>query len=325
MQSAKFFIPLPGRVKDFYARSNFFLFLAGLCFSIVVGTIVWWAYLLYRNTGYLQNLSMQLAAYDKDFAIYNHWTVRKNMIVWEAITLLALVMASGISGLFFMMRDRARHRSFQSFFASMTHELRTPLSSIGLQVDSIARTRTDPEKQQRYIGRLQQDMHRLEAQIERALELSRIERNAQSASEPVDIATEWNRARQAFASRAQDAIQYDDAAIQGSAIADPHRLQIVFRNLLENSILHGKSENLVVSVSARNDGKNLILAYADNGNGYSGDRAVLTKLFAKGTGSKGTGVGLYLCRSLIIAMGGKFSIVPADAGFVVEIALRSVA
>ena len=323
MGDFRFFLPLPARFKDFYARSHFFLFLAGLCFSLVVGTIIWWAYLLYRNTGYLQSLSMKLATYDNDFTVYNHWTVRQNMIVWEAVTLLALVMLSGLSGLFFMLRDRARHRSFQSFFASMTHELRTPLSSIGLQVDSIVRTKSDPEKQQRYIVRLQEDMHRLEAQIERALELSRIENNRQSAVETLNIQTEWQRARQSFASRAHDRIIFNDKNLAGMVLADSHRLQIVLRNLMENTLAHGGRDKYNVNVSSHVTHDFLVLEYTDDGQGYQGNMDNLLRLFAKGEGSKGTGVGLYLCRSLVKAMGGQFNIQPQKNGFAVQLKLRA--
>src|SRR5690606_29195371 len=72
-------------------------------------------------------------------------------------------------------RDRKRTRSIQAFFASLTHELKTPLTSIRLQAESIADPTNDDAFKRQLVERLLADTSRLEAQVERSLELARLE------------------------------------------------------------------------------------------------------------------------------------------------------
>ena len=83
----------------------------------------------------------------------------------------------GVDGVLFWLywRDAKRTRSLQAFFASLTHELRTPLTSIRLQAESISDGLADHPEQKDFLQRLLEDSQRLELQVERVLELARVE------------------------------------------------------------------------------------------------------------------------------------------------------
>ena len=93
------------------------------------------------------------------------------MLVGESSSFLALLLAVSLLLAWLYWREHRRARSMQAFFASVTHELRTPLTSIRLQAEAIA----EGEQRAELARRLLEDSHRLESQIDKTLELARIE------------------------------------------------------------------------------------------------------------------------------------------------------
>ena len=87
--------------------------------------------------------------------------------------------------------------------------------------------------------------------------------------------------------------------------ADPTAVQIIFKNLLENSVRHSERERVEIDIQVRSDPKGGVrLSLQDNGEGFLGDEKRLGRLFQKGATSQGTGVGLYLVQALMKRMKG---------------------
>ena len=97
----------------------------------------------------------------------------QHMLHWESTTFFVLAVVSSAFLFWLYWLDMRRARSIQAFFASVTHELRTPLTSIRLQAESIAEQ--CDESQRQLVARLLEDTTRLEGQVERTLELARLE------------------------------------------------------------------------------------------------------------------------------------------------------
>jgi signal transduction histidine kinase len=105
-------------------------------------------------------------------------------------------------------------------------------------------------------------------------------------------------------------VQPDLPAIHG----DTSALQLILRNLVENSVRHGDRSLIHIVVEARRAGSVVELHYRDDGRGFEGDPATLGRLFLRGGESRGTGVGLYLVRVLMDRMGGSVRFAHADGG-----------
>ena len=80
-------------------------------------------------------------------------------------------------------RENRRARGMQAFFAAVTHELRTPLTSIRLQAEAIA----EGDQRVELARRLLEDSHRLESQIDKTLELARIEGGGPLAEQAIPL------------------------------------------------------------------------------------------------------------------------------------------
>lgn len=262
--------------------------------ALVLAIIGWWGWLLISKTRQIVALEGSI---DK--------TQVMRMIYWEAGTLFLLVGVSTALSLYFYLRDAARTRQLKLFFAAMAHELRTPLSSIRLQSEALARKVKSPLTE-----RLIEDTTRLEAQIERGMELARLETGAaQRELLPVSLAETLERALGLFPESERKRLQVK-GALDVQVLAEPHGLRVIFRNLLENSLHHatttGSKKCSITFTSSPLPHGGFRITFKDSGPGFTtGKPEKLGTLFFKGKASGGTGLGLYLIRTLMREYGGQ--------------------
>src|SRR4051812_42626283 len=141
--------------------------------AIVCGLGAWWGRLLLRQAAKIAELE-QAAGLAQSEA-HRQWEQTQRMLFWESGTYFGLVILATGLVIFLYLRDARRARMLEAFFASVTHELRTPLTSIRLQAETIAESLAASSADRELVNRLMQDTMRLESQVERTLELARVE------------------------------------------------------------------------------------------------------------------------------------------------------
>jgi signal transduction histidine kinase len=300
--------------------------LAHLTWLALLGLLVaWWGKLLMIQASKIAELEGELGL-SADLTQKN-WHRTQRMLYGESATFFALLL--GCSTLLFWLywRDVKRARGLQAFFASVTHELRTPLTSIRLQAESIAdgavseNVGLEGSTSKNLVARLLEDTIRLEAQVERTLELARVEGGGPVYTQPLQIKPWLDRFLKSWTADHRDRVDFD-AQIEDVLIeADPTAMQVIFKNLLENAIRHSKRDRVRISISMATREKGISLKLKDDGAGYSGDEKTLGKVFQKGPSSQGTGVGLYLVKVLMKRMGGwvDFTTQSSSPGFEVDL------
>jgi signal transduction histidine kinase len=234
------------------------------------------------------------------------------MLVGESSTFLALLLVVSLLLAWLYWREHRRARSMQAFFASVTHELRTPLTSIRLQAEAIA----EGERRAELARRLLEDSSRLESQIDKTLELARIEGGGPLSEQSIPLHTWSDRSLEGLSAAYGDRLDlraHLDASVP-PVLADSGALQMILRNLIENSVRHSGATSVSVRLTASLRNEHVVLEYQDNGMGLSGPSPRLGRLFARGANSSGAGVGLYLVRRLMQRMGGraKFNTAPGE-------------
>lgn len=286
----------------------------------------WWARLVLTQAS-------RIAELEKAAGVPLHLTQDQidrthRMLYWESGTYVLLLLASSVLVFWLYWRDALRVRGVQAFFASMTHELRTPLTSIRLQAESIAENLANDPAQKPLIERLLEDTMRLESQVERTLELARVEGGGPVFPESLELKPWMERLVANWKEAYGERVRIDAQLADLTAMADPTALQVVMKNLLENSLRHaatGREERVAVSIrvalpgSGPRDGAEI--TFSDSGGSFRGDARKLGRIFEKGPGSQGAGVGLYLIRVLVEQMGGHVTFRP-EAGFETRIRLR---
>ncbi|MGE0615127.1 MAG: sensor histidine kinase [Bacteriovoracia bacterium] len=284
-------------------RTMFILQLAWLGILCVLSA--WWGYVMWRQAQRIAELEA-LAGIATDIA--NHqWAKTQRMLFWESATFIALLLLVSGGLIWYYWRDVRRSRSLEAFFASVTHELKTPLTSIRLQSESIADGVAADSPQRNLARRLLEDTSRLESQVERTLELARVEGGGALFNQVFRVRPWLDRLVQGWREMYTDSIRLEVDVDDCHLYADPNALQIVLKNLVENSIRHSGRSPVLVQIRVKQSNGLVKIHFEDDGVGIGAEGAELGKLFHKGAQSQGAGVGLYLSKNLVEKMKGKIS------------------
>jgi len=285
--------------------------------GLQLALVGWWATVIGRQARRIAELEVLHGA----GGVAAEWSRTRLMLVGESSSFLALLLAVSLLLAWLYWREHQRTRAIQGFFAAVTHELRTPLTSIRLQAEAIA----EGEQGAQLAQRLLEDSHRLESQIDKTLELARIEGGGPLAEQAIPLHGWLARMLPDLAlahGTRLDVRAHVDAALP-PVQADAAALQMILRNLIENSVRHSHMDPVKVRLTATQRGERLVLEYQDNGRGVPPGTGRLGRLFGRGKGSSGAGVGLYLVRRLMQRMGGtvRFDSAPGE-GFRAELGFR---
>lgn len=248
------------------------------------------------------------------------------MVKWEGGTFLTLLILLSASLLILYIKDQKKTRGLQAFYASMTHELKTPLASIKLQSEVLQEEAESLKndlkntKISKVVGRLISDTMKMETQMDKILQLSRLEGGGHFNLYPINLIETINNTLKksghplaiTFTNDGRDSPDSpdteDDQTLAANTITikgDELALELIFKNLFENTINHAKSAQ--VHISIKQGPGDISLTYEDGGT-FNGDPQKLGQLFYKHNSKKGTGIGLYLIKKLAEAMNGAFSI-----------------
>lgn len=291
-------------------RSRRVAILAGVWLAIILVLGGWWATIVLRQSERIAELSLAVGVPQAE--ALNELARTQRMLQWESTFFLLLLLTLSGALFWYYRRDMRRARGTQAFFAALTHELRTPLTSVRLQSEAIAAG----EPTQELIDRLLADTHRLESQIDKTLELARIEGGGTLAVQAIRLDPWLERTLRGIAAsegdepRLEIAFGPDLPTVRGDTAA----LQLILRNLVENTQRHANRAQAAVTVTVQRAGNGVEILYRDDGAGYEGDPAQLGRLFQRGIASRGTGVGLYLVRVLMDRMGGSVAFSNAAGG-----------
>lgn len=238
------------------------------------------------------------------------------MLLFEGGFLGLLVLVSVFLVMRSVQRETTLARQQRNFVSAVTHELRSPLASARLYIDSILMGRTDADKTDRYLRHARQDLDRLGAMVEDILLTRRMgDRGIQVEKEALDLsertATELERLRALYAETGVTLNLHTPGPVY--AAFDPTVLPQVLDNLVSNAVKYG-GEPAVVDVTVEQRGRSVVLTVRDHGPGLGGvDPAQLQEPFVRGgeeqvRTSPGVGLGLYIVREFARAHGGRFTL-----------------
>lgn len=286
--------------------SRLFLGLTFLYTLLICALGSWWLYLIIQYGGKLETL---LGNEDKGKVI--------SMVKWEGLTFFALLLLLTASLLFLYLKDLKKTKSLQAFFASMTHELKTPLASVKLQgeviSDSIeridyqllAKDRSYQDKLKnnhlKLSQRLVEDANKLETTMDKILQLSRLEGGGNLHLGKVELDKVFEEVISGYGKSIE---VHADWQHSKEILADEFAVTLILKNFIENTLHHSESKKIWIETQDTLEGVKFI--YEDKGH-FKGDPQKLGTLFYKHNSKKGSGIGLYLTKVLMNKMQGKWS------------------
>jgi signal transduction histidine kinase len=223
-------------------------------------------------------------------------------------------------------------RRQSNFIDAVTHELKSPIASLKLYLQTLNRRNVPATEQEVFLKAMLEDVERLDQLINHLLDVARLEKD-RVGPQPEDVRLDEVIAAAAEAAcqryqRPADTIRLDLAP--AIVCAPPVDLELIFRNLIDNGLKYANEQEPLVEVSIRPEGASYIVArVSDNGTGipHSLRHLVFGRFVRLGSELErekpGTGLGLYIVRSMVARLGGKIRIRDRDraAGTTFEVQL----
>jgi two-component system, OmpR family, sensor histidine kinase SenX3 len=249
--------------------------------------------------------------------LYLGWVVfnwHTGILLFFGFLLLVMIISGVVLNTIFLVREIRRNEQHDAFINAVTHELKTPVASIRLYLETLQRRNVDEARRHEFYRIMLEDSDRLLGTIEQVLLTGRTGTAARRLHRaPVDLGVliEECIARTAtLHSLPAESIQYKqiaDATVSG----DSNELRAAISNLLDNAIKYSGA-NVKIEIETRQvDDRFIMIRVADNGTGIpSGELKRIFKRFYRVPGPastrvKGTGLGLFIVRSVAKRHGGR--------------------
>jgi signal transduction histidine kinase len=233
-----------------------------------------------------------------------------------------------------VMVDRlaASEAARRSLVAAVSHDLRTPITSLRLLTDAIGDGVVPAAERGEYLARMRVHLDALSALIDDLFELSRLEAGEITWSmQKVDLGMLVSETVDAMSPQAKAggvAVRCRIPADLEPARADPERLQRVLFNLIQNAIRHTPADGSV-TVVAESVSDGVEIEVADTGEGIApADQDSVFEAFFQGgrraaRSEGGAGLGLAISRAIVEAHGGRIWLADAERGTCVRFRLAS--
>ena len=240
---------------------------------------------------------------------------------------------SGAVTIIYIVQANSVQQAQTEFVSTVSHELRTPLTSIKGFADTILRSgdKIEPTQQRRYIGIIKDQADRLTRLVEDLLAVSRLEsKKMQLTIRAIDLNETVQRVQRNLADKARNHKIVNKIPTGLPHVwADADRLEQILTNLIDNAIKYSPAKT-TVNVSARDvEGSTEMVEFSVSDEGGGIPQEHLPQIFTKFgrldnplvRQTEGTGLGLYITRSLVLALGGQIKVTsePGNTTFTVQL------
>jgi two-component system, OmpR family, sensor histidine kinase SenX3 len=241
-----------------------------------------------------------------------HW--RQVVPLVLGIIFFGVIIAGLVVNTIFIVREIRRNERQDSFLNAVTHELKTPITSIRLYLETLQSRSIDEEKRRDFYRIMLEDSDRLLATVEQVLKAGEVRHASRRNWQEVDFAELARNTLQLARLRHNlkpEALRFGAEPPEHLVVmGNPEELRTAVFNLLDNAIKYsGEHKNIVVDVRTP-DIDSILFSVRDQGIGIP--RVELKRIFNRfyriqnrATGKvKGTGLGLFIVRAVVRRYGG---------------------
>jgi signal transduction histidine kinase len=238
------------------------------------------------------------------------------MFAAEGTTFLCILLAGTALILRSVRREMELMRQQANFLSAVTHELKSPLASIRLFIETLELRDPPPEKRARFLANMRGDIDRLDGLVNNILAVARLDSGRFLVHvEPGDLGRDVAEVVQALGKDPSQRRLSVDLALPAAPLRaryDLGVLKTVLRNLLDNAAKYGGADQ-PVRVAVARQGEWAAIEVRDQGIGLAAEERekIFQKFYRVGEEmvrqTEGTGLGLYLARELVRQVGGSIT------------------
>lgn len=249
--------------------------------------------------------------------LYVGWVLlswRTGILLFLGVLLLALLIAGVLLNTYFLVREIRRNEQQDAFINAVTHELKTPVASIRLYLETLQTRAVDEAKRQEFYGIMLEDSDRLLKTIEQVLRTGRLGQGSRkphlSRLELGAVVEEAVARARALYGLSPESLSYRPG-LPLMILADLDEVRAAISNLVDNAVRYsGEQVKVAVETHPVNE-KYVAVRVHDEGMGIA--KSELKRIFkrfyrAHGPSAPrvpGTGLGLYIVRSVAKRHGGR--------------------
>jgi signal transduction histidine kinase len=241
-------------------------------------------------------------------------------VLVQGIFLLLMILAGVYVIFLFWKRQSNLYKQQRNAISQITHELKSPLASIQLHLETIRMRKIQPEKLERFIDTMLSDIDRLNSLISNLLMAAKLEQRRRVIQrQVVDISAFVRKIMEQKRGKLPEGGSISVEAVESIPVSiNEEEMETILRNLFENAVLYSPSSP-EITVRLGKEGKYCHLAFQDNGMGLEpGDFKKIFRKFHRvrrpGESIRGTGLGLYIVKSIVGEHDGKVRVTSEGTG-----------
>lgn len=223
-------------------------------------------------------------------------------------------------------KEKAEHR----LIASISHDLKTPLTSVLGYSERLRSAELPEEKRRRYLELVYEKALRIKAVVDEFDEYLDAGLRDRAPMVLTTAGELCGRLRAEYAGELADAgVEFPVECLcpETQLICNWEHIRRLFGNLIGNAFQHAGAERLELALTCRREGGQVVFLFRDNGNGVAAEllQQIFEPLYTSDQGRKVSGLGLSICKSIAKAHGGGISADNAPAGgLVIRVSLPAV-
>lgn len=299
---------------------------------------VWWAYMLVEFNAEIYNLKLEMLG--ESGLVRPEQLIQKGALDQKLTLRIWMVLGEGAVFVFILLLGFwAVHRSIskelnvaeqqKNFLLSITHELKSPLAAIKLQLQTLNSRELPEQKRTQLYKRALGDTDRLENLVENLLLVNKVESGGLPLNkEPLNLSAFLSEQLRVTYSKELEEGRLKTTIQDGiRAEIDKMAIQSIVINLIDNAIKYGAGSQITVELSVKH-ADSIEFSVSDQGEGIptSEKKKVFERFYRRGNENvrqtKGTGIGLYLVKLLVEKHEGTITIQdnkPTGARFLVKL------
>ena len=285
--------------------------------SYMVAALIWWFIALDKQNILITTIRLSELKHDdpnyyrEALNIENAAKRKTIQFISEGTTFLVLILVGAVFVFRATRRQIKLSQQQQNFMMAVTHELKTPIAVAQLNLETLQKRQLDEDKRQMLISNTLQEANRLNTLCNNILFASQLDAGAYNATkQEVNFSDLLEGCVDSFKKRfpTRDVQEHISESIY--LIGEPLLLQMLVNNLIDNANKYA-GKDTPITVSLKQNERQIEFSVADLGEGLAEveKKRVFEKFYRVGEENtrktKGTGLGLYLCKKIVEGHTGK--------------------
>ncbi len=249
--------------------------------------------------------------------LYIGWVLlnwKNGILIFLSVLIVIIIISGVVLNTSFLVREIRRNAQHDAFINAVTHELKTPVASIRLYLETLQTRAVDEAKRQEFYQIMLDDSDRLLSTIEQVLRTGRVGHTTRKLNRAVldldqVVASCLERARKMH-DVGSESIEFKPGP-RATVMGDAEEVTAAVSNLIDNAVKYSGPEVRVRVETENLEGKYACVRVTDRGAGIP--KTELKQIFKRfyrvpgplATRVKGTGLGLYIVRSVAKRHGGR--------------------